>query len=208
MNSRVQTLLTVPRRCVLLILTCVAACPWWAMANEPSANPTAMNFEAAGTIRMNLNVGDMQIVGAQGDRITVSWHSSRPEDESRVSVKVQRSGKNDATVVVDGPGNRVKYRVEVPRQSNVAIRMQAGNLDVRGVLGSVDADLLAGNMDLRVADPRHYRTVSASVTAGDITAQPWHADTSGLWRAFKATGNGDYELRARLLAGQLTIRSE
>jgi hypothetical protein len=72
---------------VLLILTCVAACPWWAMANEPSANPTAMNFEAAGTIRMNLNVGDMQIVGAQGDRITVSWHSSRPEDESRVSVK-------------------------------------------------------------------------------------------------------------------------
>jgi hypothetical protein len=208
MNSRVQTLLTVPRRCVLLILTCVAACPWWAMANEPSANPTAMNFEAAGTIRMNLNVGDMQIVGAQGDRITVSWHSSRPEDESRVSVKVQRSGKNDATVVVDGPGNRVKYRVEVPRQSNVAIRMQAGNLDVRGVLGSVDADLLAGNMDLRVADPRHYRTVSASVTAGDITAQPGHADTSGLWRSFKATGNGDYELRARLLAGQLTIRSE
>jgi len=108
MNSRVQTLLTVPRRCVLLILTCVAACPWWAMANEPSANPTAMNFEAAGTIRMNLNVGDMQIVGAQGDKITVSWHSSRPEDESRVSVKVQRSGKNDATVVVriadDGPG--------------------------------------------------------------------------------------------------------
>jgi hypothetical protein len=63
-------------------------------------------------------------------------------------------------------------------------------------------------MDLRVADPRHYRTVSASVTAGDITAQPWHADTSGLWRSFKATGNGDYELRARLLAGQLTIRSE
>ena len=208
MNSRVQTLLTVPRRCVLLILTCVAACPWWAMANEPSANPTAMNFEAAGTIRMNLNVGDMQIVGAQGDKITVSWHSSRPEDESRVSVKVQRSGKNDATVVVDGPGNRVKYRVEVPRQSNVAIHMQAGNLDVRGVLGSVDADLLAGNMDLRVADPRHYRTVSASVTAGDITAQPWHADTSGLWRSFKATGNGDYELRAWLLAGQLTIRSE
>ena len=208
MNSGVQTSVKVPRRCVLLVLTCVAACPWWAMADEPSANPTSMNFEAGGTIRMNLHVGDMEIVGALGDRITVSWHSSRPEDESRVSVKIQRSGRNDATVVVDGPGNRVKYRIEVPRQSNVAIHMQAGNLDVRGVLGSVDADLLAGNMDLRVADPQHYRIVRASVTAGDLAAQPWHADTSGLWRSFKATGKGDYDLRARLLAGQLTIRSE
>ena len=208
MNPRVQASVNLPLHCVLLILTCAAACPSWAMADELSANPTTVNFGAGGTIRMDLNVGTMEVVGVQGDRITVSWHSSRPEDESRVSVKVQRSGKNDATVVVDGPGNRVKYRVEVPRQSNVAIHMRAGDLDVHGVLGSVDADLLAGNMDLRVADPQHYHTVSASVTAGDLTAQPWHADTSGLWRSFKATGNGDYELRARLLAGQLTIRPE
>jgi hypothetical protein len=208
MNTRLQTSAKVPLRWGLLVLTCVPTGPWGVMASELNPNPTTMNFEAGGTIRMNLNVGDMQIVGTQGDRITVSWHSSRPEDESRVSVKIQRSGRNDATVVVDGPGNRVKYRVEVPRQSNVAIHMRAGDLDVHGVLGSVDADLLAGNMDLRVADPQHYHTVSASVTAGDLTAQPWHADTSGLWRSFRATGKGDYDLRARLLAGQLTIRSE
>jgi hypothetical protein len=205
MNPRAQTSVNVPPRGVLLVLICVAACPWWATANELSANRTTMNFAAGGTIRMNLNVGTMEVVGAQGDRITVSW---LPEDESRVSVKVLRSGGNDATVVVDGPGNRVKYRVEVSQQSNVAIHMRAGDLDVHGVLGSVEADLLAGNMDLRVADPQHYHTVSASVTAGDLTAQPWHADTSGLWHSFRATGNGDYDLRARLLAGQLTIRSE
>jgi hypothetical protein len=157
---------------------------------------------------MNLNVGTMEVVGVQGDRITVSWHSRTPEDENRVSVKVQRSDGKDATVVVDGPGNRVKYRIEVPQQSSVAIHMRAGDLGVRGVLGSVEADLLAGNMDLRVADPQRYRTVSASVTAGELTAQPWHADTGGLWRSFRASGKGDYDLRARLLAGQLTIRSE
>jgi hypothetical protein len=178
------------------------------MANELSANPTTMNIAAGGTIRMDLDVGTMEVVGVQGDRITVSWHSRRPEDESRVSVKIQRSGGKDSMVVVDGPGNRVKYRIEVPQQSNVAIHMRAGDLNVHGILGSVEADLLAGNMDLRVADPEHYRTVSASVTAGDIAAQPWHADTGGLWRSFRATGAGDYDLRARLLAGQLTIRSE
>lgn len=208
MNPRVQTAANLARRCVPLALLCMAACPFWATANELSANPTTITFGAGGTIRMNLNVGTMEVVGAQGDRITVSWYSRLPEDDSRVSVKIQRSGRNDATVVVDGPGNRVKYRIEVPEQSNVAIHMRAGDLDVRGVLGSVDADLLAGDMNLRVADPKHYRTVSASVTAGDLTARPWHAETSGLWRSFRATGNGDYNLRARLLAGQLTILSE
>jgi hypothetical protein len=208
MNPRAQASLSLPRRCVPLLLVCMAACPSWTTANELSPNPTTMNFAAGGTIRMDLNVGTMEVVGAQGDRITVSWNSRLPEDESRVSVKIQRSGKNDAMIVVDGPGNRVTYRVEVPQQSNVAIHMRAGDLDVHGILGSVDAHLLAGNMDLRVADAKHYRTVSASVTAGDISAPPWHAGTSGLWRSFRATGNGDYDLRARLLAGQLTIRSE
>ncbi len=208
MDPRVQTSMDMPRRCVLLVLICVATCSSRAMADELSANPTTMNFGAGGTIRMNLNVGEMEVVGGQGDRITVSWHSRLPEDESRVSAKIQRSGRNDATVVVDGPGNRVKYRVEVPQRSNVAIHMRAGDLDVHGILGSVDADLLAGNMNLRVANPQHYHTVSASVTAGDLTAQPWQAETSGLWRSFRTTGNGDYDLRARVLAGQLTIRSE
>lgn len=208
MDPRVQTAVNLTRRCVLLVLICVATCPSWGIADELSANPTTMTVGAGGTIRMNLNVGTMEVVGAQSDRITVSWHSRLPEDESRVSVKIRRSGGNDATVVVDGPGNRVKYRIEVPDQSNVAIHMRAGDLDVHGVLGSVDADLLAGDMNLRVSDPQHYRTVSASVTAGDLTVQPWHTQTSGLWRSFRATGNGDYNLRARVLAGQLTIRSE
>jgi hypothetical protein len=208
MNPHVQTLASVPPLSVLLTLVCLALCPWRAMAGELSANPTTMNFGAGGTIRMNLNIGTMEVVGVPDDRITVSWHSRLPEDERDVSVKLRRAGANDATVVVDGPGDRVHYRIEVPQQSNVAIHMRAGDLDVHGILGSVDANLLAGNMDLRVAEPRHYHTVSASVTAGGLTARPWHADRGGLWRSFRASSDGDYELRARLLAGQLTIRSE
>ena len=208
MNPHVQSLGNVPRLFVLLTLFCLAVCPWRAMADETSANPTTMNFGPGGTVRMTLKTGTMEVVGVPDDRITVSWHSRLPEDERDVSVELQRSGREDATVVVDGPGNRVHYRIEVPQQSNVAIRMRAGDLNVHGILGSVDADLLAGNMDLRVAEPRHYHTVSASVTAGELTARPWHADTGGLWRSFRASGDGDYDLRARLLAGQVTIRSE
>jgi hypothetical protein len=209
MSSHVQSPTYAPSPFVLLIVVCLAVCPWSAMADELSTSPTTMNVRADGAIRMNLNAGTVQIVGVADDKLTVSWHSTSTDDERDVSVKLKRSedGK-DATVILNGPGSRMHYRIEVPKQSNVVIHMRAGNLDVRGILGSVDADLLAGNMDLRVADPRHYHTVTASVTAGGLTARPWRADTGGLWRSFTASGDGDYELRARLLAGQLTIRSD
>jgi hypothetical protein len=208
MNPRVRAARKAPLLSVLLALVCLPACLQRAAADELSSNPTTMNFAAGGAIRMKLHKGTMEVVGVPGEKITVSWHSSSPKDERGVSVKLERSGGKAATVVVDGPGNRIRYRIEVPQQSDVTIHMRAGDLAVHGILGSVAADLLAGNMDLRVAEPRHYRTVSASVTAGEITAPPWHADTGGLWRSFKATGEGEYEVHARLLAGQLTIRSE
>ncbi|MDQ2961702.1 MAG: hypothetical protein M3R31_00885 [Pseudomonadota bacterium] len=157
---------------------------------------------------MKLKTGTMEVVGVLDEKIAVSWRAKFPEDERDVRVRLQRTGAQDAMIVVDGPGDRVHYRIEVPRQSDVAIRMRAGDLNVHGIFGSVEADLLAGNMELRIADPRRYRNVSASVTAGELTATPWHADTRGLWRSFRATGAGDYDVRARLLAGQLTIRSE
>jgi hypothetical protein len=198
----------VPGPAALLALICLAAWPLHSMADDLSTNPTSMSFVPDGTIRMDLDVGTIEVVGVDGDRITVSWHSTSPREERDVAATVQRASDDTATVVVDGPGNRMRYRIEVPRQSNIAIRMHAGNLDVRGVAGSVDADLLFGNMDLRVADPGHYHKVSASVTAGAISAPAWHTDTGGLLRSLKRSGDGDYDLRARLLAGQLTIHSE
>ena len=178
-----------------------------AVADDPSANPTTMAFPAGGSIRMSLHVGTMEVVGVDEPRITVSWHSSQRE-EPDVKVKLTRSGTNAATLVVDGPGNHVDYRIEVPRQSNVAIHMHAGDLAIHGLRGDIDADLLAGNLDLRVAEPARYRAVRTSVTAGEITAEPWDFDTGGLFRSFVTKGGGEYDLRASVLAGQLTIRAE
>ena len=207
MNPQAQIMAKQPLLSVLA-LVCLTACASWAIADQPSVNPTSMSFPAGGTIRLELNKGTLEVVGVAGDKITVSWRSRSPEDERDVTVKLQRSGDKNATILVDGPGNRTRYRIEVPRQSDVAIRMRAGELEVHGIAGSLDAELLAGEMDLRVAEPAHYRNVSASVTAGEINALPWRAQTSGLWRSLKASGDGEYDLRARLLAGQLTIRSE
>ena len=64
-------------------------------------------------------------------------------------------------------------------------------------------------MLLRVAEPKRYRNVSAALTAGEISASPWSIEKGGLWRSFKATGDdGEFDLRAHMFAGQITIRPE
>ncbi len=208
MMRHLDTTAVMSNRLVLLVVMVLGAFPAWPMASELSVNPTSMAFTSDGNIRMELDVGRVEVVGVAGDTITVSWHSTSPRDERDVTATVQRTGDDAATVVIDGPGNHMRYRVEVPRQSNIAIRMHAGDLDVRGVVGSVDADLLAGNMDLRVADPSHYHKVIASVTLGSLSAPAWRTDTGGILRSLRKSGDGDYDLRASLLAGQLTIHSE
>jgi hypothetical protein len=208
MMRHLDTTAVMSNRLVLLVVMVLGAFPACPMASELSVNPTSMAFTSDGNIRMELDVGRVEVVGVAGDKITVSWHSTSPQDERDVTATVQRTGDDAATVVIDGPGNHMRYRVEVPRQSNIAIRMHAGDLDVRGVVGSVDADLLAGNMDLRVADPAHYHKVIASVTLGSLSAPAWRTDTGGILRSLRKSGDGDYDLRASLLAGQLTIRSE
>ena len=193
---------------VLLWLAASLAASGAAIAAEPSSNPTSIGFPAGGTILMKLDHGDMEVVGVPDDKITISWRAKSDRDEHAVSVKLQRSGPKEASLSVQGPGDQVHYRIEVPRQSNVSIEMSAGELAVQGVTGSLSVEMMAGEMELRVADSSRYRNVRAAVLAGEITARPWKIDISGVGRSFKASGDGEYDLRAELLAGQITIRSD
>jgi len=198
-----------PVAAVLLAAGFVLAGGARAGADAPTPNPVSMNFAAGGAIHMNFKTGTAEVIGAPDEKISVSWRSSKyPEDEREVSVQLRRTGPADATLDVKGPGEHMKYRVEVPRQSSVNIEMQAGELVVRGIQGNLDAELLAGEMDLRLPAAARYRKVSAAVTVGEISARPWDKDVSGLFRSLSVTNEGDYELSARLLAGELRIRSE
>src|SRR5258706_10369829 len=125
----------------LAVASCAAA------ADEPSPNPTSLSFAAGGTIRMQLNMGTVEVVGVPEDKITVSWRAKSSRSERRVSAKLQRSGAKEATLDLDGPDDDIRYRIEVPRQANVSIQMNAGELNVSGIVGNMDAELLPGGMD-------------------------------------------------------------
>jgi hypothetical protein len=47
--------------------------------------------------------------------------------------------------------------------------------------------------------------VRASVTAGQIRAEPFHADKGGVFRSFSWEGKGRHALRVRLTAGDVIL---
>ena len=186
------------------------ACSTWplARADALAPNPTSLVFPAGGTIVMKINQGEVEVVGVDEDRISVSWQGRARDEERNVKVRLEQPSEKEATLVVDNWDDHVRIRIQVPRRSDVAIHMRAGELKVAGVVGSMDVDLIAGEMNLRLPEPGRYKAVSASVTAGQLTAKPWRTDATGLWRSFKANGQGDLELRARLIVGELAIGPE
>jgi hypothetical protein len=74
------------------------------------------------------------------------------------------------------------------------------------VEGSKRVESWAGDVSIDVGQPEQYRTVEASVRAGDLRAAPFNVQKGGLMRSFTWSGKGPYSLKAKLFAGDLTLR--
>jgi hypothetical protein len=100
----------------------------------------------------------------------------------------------------------VTITVQVPKKSNLRVRIFAGDLEIEGIIGEKDVDLSAGNLTIAVADPAEYAHVSAWVTTGSIEAEPFRESHGGIFRSFSKSGNGKYRLVAQVGSGDLSLR--
>ena len=86
-------------------------------------------------------------------------------------------------------------------------RLTAGELTIEGIDGNKDVSLHAGELDIDVGRAEDYRSVSASVWAGEVHASPFNVSKEGLFRSFSWSGKGAYTLEARLKAGEIDLRT-
>jgi hypothetical protein len=113
------------------------------------------------------------------------------------------------TITTDGPSNRsLRFTIEVPERSDLYVRMTAGDLTIEDIRGNKDVELRAGDLKIDVGQAADYKTVDASLWAGDIRASAFRIFKGGLFRSFEWAGNGPYRLHARLLAGDLHLYSK
>ena len=165
-------------------------------------------FSHNGRIRMDLSAGDYRISGSPDNRIRLEWSVRDADQLPKVHARADVRDR-DASITTDGPSNKgFKVTIQVPRHADLYVRLTAGDLRIEGIEGNKDVELHAGDVRIDVGRAEDYKSVDASVWAGEIQAAPFQVNKGGLFRSFDWRGKGTYRLHAHLKAGDLRLFSK
>ena len=193
-----------PFRSALVLFASLVAVS--ALHGQSGGNVTERVFVSAGRIEMQLAGGSYSIRPAADTniRVTLSGNVGR----ARVDITSNATRANLA--VMETPGDNFQATIEVPKVSDLIVRLSGGNLVLSGITGNKDIDSVAGNAEISIGNPNDYGSVEASVKAGDLNVGAFAgartSDSFGLLQRATWSGKGRYTLKANLGAGNLVLR--
>ncbi|MGA8153126.1 MAG: hypothetical protein WB952_19400 [Terriglobales bacterium] len=193
------------KRIAPMLLTVLLAGLVHAQTHNPEAS-VQQKFVSGGTIRLHLEAGGYTISPVDADNIVVTYRTHSESSLKQVKVAIRPGGSNADIVVADTPNNNFTAIIEVPRQSNLWVRLSAGELIVESVEGDKDLELRAGHMQVDIPHPEQYGHCDASVLAGSLEASAFDLSKGGLFRSFERQGPGKYRLHAHVMTGEVDLR--
>ena len=177
------------------------------MAVEDLAHhPFDAGFPSGGQIDLHIRSAEIHIVGGDEDKIAVRVGGKQGSNSTDMKARFERSDNSCELRVTGGPHNESAITVQVPKKSNLVVRIFAGDVEVNGISGDKDIELHAGDLTIGVGDAADYARVKASVSTGEINAKPFGESHGGLFRSFEKSGGGKYKLVAHVGAGDLTLK--
>lgn len=176
-----------------------------AQAGGPEAT-VRQQFPSGGTVRLHLEAGGYEVIPCDSDSIVVTYQTRSPERLKGVKVTIKASQERADLYVANTPSNNFKATIEIPRQSNLWVRLTAGELNVGNIMGDKDLEIRAGRLQVDIPRPQEYGHRDASVTTGSIEARAFEVSTGGLFRSFHQQGPGRYRLHAHVIAGEIDLR--
>jgi hypothetical protein len=172
------------------------------------AHSFEIDFPYDQKIRLDLRSGAFRIVGTGNHKLSVRAGGKNADKAKDLTLNFKHFGNHADLRVLGGStrGGDVEITIEVPKASDLYVRMPFGDLTVEGVSGDKDVELHAGDLVISVGEAADYGHVDASVGAGDLSAGPFGESKDGLFRSFEKTGTGRYKLHAHVGAGDLILR--
>jgi hypothetical protein len=202
---------------VVTILFAALALPALAFAQKPNViSETGQDrfetpFPSGGELRMHIRSSGVRISGSNENKISIRFSVPHQESLEDVRVKLKQDGNRGDLDISGGPSNNFQIDIDIPRQSNLYVRMFAGELDIDHVDGNKDLEIHAGQMDVSLPHASDYGPVDTSVTTGDLEASAYGVSKGGLFRSFRSStvpnknAAGKYSLHAHVGAGELDI---
>lgn len=152
----------------------------------------------------------LQIVGTDQETLHVSCTAGSTEIAEGVALHFSPTA-NGGKLSIEGAhlqhgDNNLEITIEVPRRTNLGIRMFAGEVRVEEVKGDKDIKLGAGQITISSIHDGDYRSVNASVGIGEVQARAFGVDKGGFFRSFsRANSSGDYRLQAHVTTGEIDL---
>lgn len=175
-------------------------------AQHPTPYSTTQEFVSGGTIRFHLEAGGYRIAPGDSENIVVTCRADSEEQLKRVKVEIKRTGSSADVYVSETPHNNFEATIQVPRSSNLWVRLSAGEVVVEDVEGDKDVRVFAGTIQIDVPHPEQYGHRDASVMTGSIDASAFDVSKDGLFRSFEQHGPGKYRLHAHVITGEIELR--
>jgi hypothetical protein len=157
-------------------------------------------------LEIDLGSGDYQIVASASDSIAVVYDEGASNKIHKVEVQIG-SGHGQNYLKIAGPKSDFHAVIEIPRKTDLRVRMNAGDLRVGDVEGNKDIEIRAGSLELNALRPQDYAQADFSVRIGDVHAPVFKTVKSGYWRSFKTVGPGKYRLHAYVDVGDLSLHA-
>ncbi|HEV2491088.1 MAG TPA: hypothetical protein VGT03_14880 [Candidatus Acidoferrales bacterium] len=166
----------------------------------------AADFASGGHVRLYLCSSGVEISGTNEEKIQVRLKAQYSEDISHVRVSFKKIGDTGKLEISGCPHNNFEIDLRIPQNSDLYMRMFAGEMNIHGVTGNKDVQIHAGDMSLSLGDVSQYGNVELSVTAGDLDAGAFNVSKDGLFRSWHRYASGKYSLYAHVGAGDLTLQ--
>src|SRR6202163_3191405 len=173
--------------------------------NDLAHHAFYVDFASRGQLDLRIRPAEIHIIGSDEDRIVVRVGGRQGRDSKDVEARFEKHGNSGVLEITGGPRDDVSITVQVPKESNLVVRVFAGDVEVRDIVGDKDVQLNFGALRIGVGDPTGYSTVKASVSSGEIHAKPFGESRGGLFRSLEKSDNGKYKLRAYVGAGRLSL---
>ena len=185
----------------ILIALCCTSC-FTMGPNNPPVVKAEKPFASGGRIEMELSGGNYNIKSAAGDTIRVTFSGNT----GNATADLATNGTKATLAVKDTPHSNFNAVIEVPKTSDVIVRLVAGNLEMAALTGSKDVDSQAGNVEITAGGPDAYASVDATVKAGNLDGGAFGKTEGGIGQHLTWSGHGKYTLRASLGAGNLELK--
>ncbi len=192
------------KRIILVLILLFAAATL--LAQKTPQDSWQEKFVSGGTIRMHLEAGGYTIRPTDSANIVVELSTDSERELHHVDVAIKPGPSTADVYIRNTPDHNFRAIIEVPRKSNLWVRLSAGQLTVGAVEGDKNLEIRAGQMEVEVPNPDDYGHRDASVWTGAIEASAFNISKGGLFRSFEQNGAGKFRLHAHIMSGEIDLR--